>query len=109
MVNTIGHRETEYALQVGAMFSCEQAIKIGLVDELSELKDMTTVCHKHALNWANIPGTFFYIIKLTYFINRLLLQYNINLYYRFSSYMSICKVNSFDSNLYFFRRSKDKD
>merc|ERR1711976_89868 len=34
MVNTVGHRETERALQLGLLYSAEEAKKVGLVDQL---------------------------------------------------------------------------
>ena len=40
MVNTIGQRETEFALQLGHLYSGERALEIGLIDELVEPDDM---------------------------------------------------------------------
>ena len=63
MVNTIGHRETEIALQTGAMYTSKQALNIGLVDQLAPVEDLPAVCHQHALNWAKVPGL--YLIALS--------------------------------------------
>ena len=34
MINTIGVRQTELALQLGSLFSAEEALSIGLVDKV---------------------------------------------------------------------------
>ena len=36
MLNTIGQRQTELALQLGTLFTADQALSIGLVDKVVE-------------------------------------------------------------------------
>merc|ERR1712127_924148 len=40
MINTIGHRETEKALQLGKLYSPEEALAVNLVDELCEPNEL---------------------------------------------------------------------
>ena len=37
MLNTVGQRQTELALQLGTLFTAEQALSIGLVDKVLHL------------------------------------------------------------------------
>lgn len=56
MVNTIGHRETEKALQLGLLYTNEEALKINLVDELAaDEKDLMARAEKQMLQWSKIP------------------------------------------------------
>ena len=38
--STIGHRESERALQLGHLYSGEEALKVGLIDELVSMDQM---------------------------------------------------------------------
>jgi len=40
MLSTIGHRESERALQLGHLYSGEEALQVGLIDELLDPADM---------------------------------------------------------------------
>lgn len=55
MRNVISTRQAEQALTLGTLFSSEEAIKIGLVDELaSDKEDAIARCEKFLLQFAKI-------------------------------------------------------
>ncbi|KAK0172837.1 hypothetical protein PV328_006106 [Microctonus aethiopoides] len=56
-IDTIGYRQSEQALLKGAQFSPQQALKIGLVDELATNKDDAVAkCQKYIESFTNIPA-----------------------------------------------------
>ncbi|XP_012283182.1 enoyl-CoA delta isomerase 1, mitochondrial-like [Orussus abietinus] len=56
-ISTIGHREAELALLRGSLFPPQEALKIGLVDELaSDKQDAINKCDKYINYYAKIPG-----------------------------------------------------
>ncbi|XP_033117706.1 enoyl-CoA delta isomerase 1, mitochondrial-like, partial [Anneissia japonica] len=55
MNNTIGHRETEKALQLGKLYNPNEALEKGLVDVLAEDTEVVNVAKKHMVNWLKIP------------------------------------------------------
>lgn len=55
LVNTIGHRESELALQLGKLYSAEEALRIKLVDELAEPKDVLLRAQEQMAIWCKIP------------------------------------------------------
>ncbi|KAM3863928.1 enoyl-CoA delta isomerase 1, mitochondrial [Diretmus argenteus] len=55
MVNTVGHRTTEMALQLGLLFSAPEALKIGLVDQLVSEDQLLTTATKTMAKWLVIP------------------------------------------------------
>lgn len=59
MINTIGYRETERALQTGRVFTPKTALDIGLVDELvSSPEELMTRANERVQAWTRIPGKF---------------------------------------------------
>lgn len=58
MVNTIGLRQTENALQFGKIFTPKQALKVGLVDELIESDKLLERAEEHMKIWCKIPSNF---------------------------------------------------
>ena len=56
MLNTIGHRETEKALQLGTLYSAEDALRINLVDELAEPDKVLLQAEEHMKKWLQIPS-----------------------------------------------------
>jgi 3,2-trans-enoyl-CoA isomerase len=58
LVNTVGHRESELALQLGKLYSAEEALKVKLVDELAEPKDVLLRAQEQMAIWCKIPGKF---------------------------------------------------
>jgi 3,2-trans-enoyl-CoA isomerase len=56
MQNTVGHRETERALQLGLLYPAEQALNVGLVDELVPLEKVTETAEHQLQAWLKIPG-----------------------------------------------------
>lgn len=57
MTNTVGHRNTEVALQLGLLFNPSEALKIGLVDQLVPEDQVLTTATKSMTKWLAIPGT----------------------------------------------------
>lgn len=55
MVNTIGHRETELALQLGKLYTAEEALSVKLVDELAEPTDVLIKAQEQMVKWCKIP------------------------------------------------------
>ncbi|MEQ2185191.1 dodecenoyl-CoA isomerase [Goodea atripinnis] len=56
MVNTVGHRNTEVALQLGLLYKPAEALKIGLVDQLVPEDQVFTVASQTMTKWLTIPG-----------------------------------------------------
>jgi len=66
MINTVGTRQTEMALQLGTLFSSEEALNIGLVDEVvPDQTSATTLAESKMKEFLKIPGTARYLSKLT--------------------------------------------
>lgn len=56
MVNTIGFREAEKALGLGLLYSPEEAISIGLIDEIvHKREELEQKAHNEAMKWVKIP------------------------------------------------------
>lgn len=55
MTNTVGHRNTEVALQLGLLFNPSEALKIGLVDQLVPEDQVLTTATKSMTKWLAIP------------------------------------------------------
>ncbi|XP_056143904.1 enoyl-CoA delta isomerase 1, mitochondrial [Lampris incognitus] len=55
MVNTVGHRTTEMALQQGLLYSAPEALKIGLVDQLVSEDQLLTTATNAMAKWLAIP------------------------------------------------------
>ena len=56
MVNTIGHRQTELASQLGKKFSPQEALNVKLVDEIVPQKSVLEVAENHMKMWCQIPS-----------------------------------------------------
>ena len=56
MLNTIGHRECEKALQIGKIYTPEQALSVNLVDELVEGDKLMSKSIEQAKVWSKIPS-----------------------------------------------------
>lgn len=55
MTNTVGHRHTELALQLGLLYSPAEALKIGLVDQLVPQEQLMTAAAQTMEQWLAIP------------------------------------------------------
>ena len=55
MVNVIGQREAERALQLGHLYSGEEALKVGLIDELVAPADMEERVQLQLAQWLRVP------------------------------------------------------
>ena len=55
-VNTIGQRQAELALQQGALFSPQQALSVGWVDNVVPDDQVMTAAQKEMARWLKIPG-----------------------------------------------------
>lgn len=56
MINTIGFRESEKALQLGKLYSAEEALAINLVDEIVESEYLLANAEEQMLKWIRIPA-----------------------------------------------------
>lgn len=56
MVNTIGLRETELALQMGKLYSPQEALSVGLVDQVSALDEVPAAVTATMKQWLKVPG-----------------------------------------------------
>lgn len=56
MVNTVGYRTTELALQLGQLYSSAEALQIGLVDKLVPEDQVITTATQTMTKWLAIPG-----------------------------------------------------
>jgi Enoyl-CoA hydratase/carnithine racemase len=55
MLRTIGMRRGEAALSLGTLYTPEQAVDIGLVDEIVPLEEVISRSKEIALHWASVP------------------------------------------------------
>ncbi|XP_072015692.1 enoyl-CoA delta isomerase 1, mitochondrial-like isoform X2 [Amphiura filiformis] len=55
MLNTIGHRQTEKALQLGSLFKVDQALDIGLIDQVAEPDQIMEAAKTEMTKWLKIP------------------------------------------------------
>lgn len=58
MSNTVGHRTTELALQLGLLYSPAEALKVGLVDQLVPEDQVLATSLQTMTKWLAIPGLF---------------------------------------------------
>ncbi len=58
MINTIGLRQSEKALQIGKIFTPKEALKIDLIDELADPKHLIEKAEEQMKIWLKIPGKF---------------------------------------------------
>lgn len=57
MANTVGHRTTEMALQLGLLYDPSEALKVGLVDQLVPEDQILSAATQTMTKWLAIPGT----------------------------------------------------
>ncbi|KAM4531814.1 enoyl-CoA delta isomerase 1, mitochondrial [Odontesthes bonariensis] len=55
MINTVGHRHTEMALELGLLYNPTEALKIGLVDQLVPEDQVLTTATQTMSKWLTIP------------------------------------------------------
>ncbi|XP_041474186.1 enoyl-CoA delta isomerase 1, mitochondrial-like [Lytechinus variegatus] len=56
MQNTIGQRETERALGLGLLYKPDEALRVGLVDEVVPLENVVDRAREEIQKWIKIPG-----------------------------------------------------
>jgi len=56
MKNVIGHRESERALQLGRLYSADEALKVGLVDEVVSESTIVQHAKEELVRWLQVPG-----------------------------------------------------
>ena len=65
MVNTVGQRQTELALQLGTLFNTPQALKIGMIDEMVESREeCISAAHKVVGQLSKIPSEARHVSKM---------------------------------------------
>ncbi|XP_070836697.1 enoyl-CoA delta isomerase 1, mitochondrial-like isoform X2 [Chaetodon trifascialis] len=55
MLNTVGHRTTEIALELGLLYQPSDALKVGLVDQLVPEDQVLTTATQTMTKWLGIP------------------------------------------------------
>ena len=61
LINTVGHREAERALELGKLYSPQQALAVGMVDEVVPQDEVHSTVNKAMELWLRIPGGLFYL------------------------------------------------
>ena len=56
MINTTGFRESEKALQLGKLYSPEEALAVNVIDEIVEQKDLLANAEEQMVKWCKIPS-----------------------------------------------------
>ena len=56
MINTIGYRQSEMALQLGTLFTTEEALKVGMVDRIVPQEEVVQEAINEVRKWQKIPG-----------------------------------------------------
>jgi len=65
MVNTIGQRQTELALMLGTLFTSQQALSIGMVDQVVESREeCLAAAHKVTTQLSKIPSEARHVSKM---------------------------------------------
>lgn len=55
LINTVGHRESEKALQLGTLYTPEEALAINMVDEICDQKELMQRAEAQMALWCRIP------------------------------------------------------
>ena len=55
-VNTIGHRASEQALQLGSLFPPAEALQVGLVDQVVPEDQVQSTALSEMARWLAVPG-----------------------------------------------------
>jgi 3,2-trans-enoyl-CoA isomerase len=58
MINTIGNRESEKALQLGLLYSPEEAARINLVDQVVAPDELLAKAEEQMQIWLKIPSIY---------------------------------------------------
>jgi len=58
MQSVIGQRRTEKAVQLGTLFSSQEALQVGLVDEVVTESEILKAAEHHLASWINVPREF---------------------------------------------------
>jgi len=58
MQNVIGQRQTEKSLQLGTLFSCDDALRVGLVDEVVSESEILDAAQRQLASWMKISREF---------------------------------------------------
>jgi len=64
MLQTVGHRECERALQLGSLYKVDDALRIGLIDEVKPMADVLPTAQATMKEWLKIPAAARYLSKL---------------------------------------------
>lgn len=56
LMNTVGNRTTEMALELGLLYSPSEALKIGMVDQLVPEDQVLTTATEAMTKWLAVPG-----------------------------------------------------
>ncbi|KAF6023865.1 ECI1 [Bugula neritina] len=64
LINTVGHREAERALQLGKLYSPQEAVAVGLVDQVVPLESVAATVESTMAQWLKIPSHARHLSKL---------------------------------------------
>ena len=66
MTNVIGQRQSEQACQISEMFKPNDALRIGLVDDVVPATDVLSTARSEVEKWVKIPGNLliFYVYQM---------------------------------------------
>ncbi|XP_048757866.1 enoyl-CoA delta isomerase 1, mitochondrial-like [Ostrea edulis] len=56
MLNTVGFRQAEMALQLGSLFKTDEALKVGLIDKIVPQEEVVTAAQQEMQKWLKVPS-----------------------------------------------------
>jgi len=59
----IGQRQAEKALQLGTLFSCDDALQVGLVDEVVSESQTLDAAQRQLASWNKVPCRFYTVSR----------------------------------------------
>lgn len=69
MINTVGYRESERAIQLGTLFNVDEALKIKLIDEICAPNILLEKAEEQMQIWCKIPSKTLVAILFKFFIS----------------------------------------
>ena len=77
MLNTVGHRETERALQLGHLYGADEALRVGLVDRLCPEDQVVKEAEEEMSRWLRVNGQYLQL-SATNFVSLIGVNFNFN-------------------------------
>ena len=78
MKNTVGQRETERAVQLGYLYNPEEALEVGLVDELVAEENVLDAAKKEMNKWLEVPSELYdqFLLWISYELQKNIYHFN---------------------------------